>query len=45
MYCDADDAFFSLYGLNIIFNFIKNGFDLFSSVFIQEEPQFNYQFR
>lgn len=36
MFCDVDDMFYNACGLWIIFNEIKNGFDVFISSFIEE---------
>lgn len=36
MFCDADDMFFNMCGLYIIFNEIKTGFNAFSSIFVEE---------
>lgn len=36
MFCDADDMFYSVCGLYIIFNEIKIGFDTLTSLFIEE---------
>lgn len=36
MFCDADDMFYSVCGLFIIFNEIKIGFDILISTFIEE---------
>ena len=36
MCCDSDDMFINLFGLNIIFQAMKNGFDVFTSAFVEE---------
>lgn len=36
MFCDADDMFLSMLGLNAIFQFIDKGFDAFASEFYEE---------
>ena len=38
MFCDCDDGFIHNYGLHLILAAIEEGFDLFSSVFIEESP-------
>lgn len=36
MFCDADDMFFQMCGLYIIFNEMKTGFNAFNSIFVEE---------
>ena len=36
MFCDADDMFFNMCGMYIIFNEMKNGFNAMSSIFVEE---------
>lgn len=38
MFCDCDDGFIHNYGMHLILAAIEEGFDLFSSVFIEESP-------
>lgn len=38
MFCDCDDGFIHNYGLHLIMSAIDEGFDLFSSAFIEEAP-------
>ena len=38
MFCDCDDGFIHNYGLHLIMSAIEEGFDLFSSAFIEEAP-------
>jgi len=35
MYCDADDAFISTIALSLIFNFIKDNFDILNCTFFE----------
>lgn len=41
MFCDADDIFIDNLGLKTIFNYIKDGFDSFVSIFVEEIPDNN----
>lgn len=38
MFCDCDDGFIHNYGMHLILSATEEGFDLFSSVFIEEAP-------
>lgn len=38
MFCDCDDGFIHNYGMHLILSAIEEGFDLFSSAFIEEAP-------
>ena len=41
MFCDCDDGFIHNYGLHLMFSAIEEGFDIFYSAFIEEQPQEN----
>lgn len=39
MFCDADDMFFNMCGLYIVFREFDAGFDVLTSVFVEETPR------
>lgn len=44
MYCDADDAFISTIALSLIFNFIKDNFDILNCTFFEQHHKENGTF-